>query len=176
MWDGDSVRCGTAPPALNNSLLVKATEAYSWSLSCWQAHFKMHGIGSEIFLTIFLIPDIQLLLAESSYCHGPNGWVLHTTAENCLTAELYLTLKRPYCIIVIILTVSLTHPRFVSQSLSLFPPLFPYQGNSVVPCIAEIEEEFPFVYTRITFGSWKDLMQRDAVKKGKAYRRGNTGL
>lgn len=73
MWNDDSVRCGTAPPAINNSLLVKVTEAYSWGLSCWQAHFKMCGIASEIFLSVFLGLDVRQLLAASSYCCGPNG-------------------------------------------------------------------------------------------------------
>ena len=86
------VRCGTAPPAINNSLLVKVVEAYSWGLSCWQAHFKMRGIASEIFLSVFLVLDVQQLLAASSYCCGPNGWVLRTTAVACVLVERIVSL------------------------------------------------------------------------------------
>lgn len=64
----------------------------------------------------------------------------------------------------------------ICEPISLFPSLFPYQGNSVVSCATAAEEEFPFVYARISFGSWKDLMQWDAVRRGKAHRRRNTGL
>lgn len=98
--------------------------------------------------------------------HAYYGSCLYANGENCRAVGLYLTLKRHYCIITIILMASLPHPGFVSQSLSLFLPLFPYQGNSVVSRATEVEEEFPFVFARISLGSWKDVVQWGGSKEG----------
>lgn len=68
------------------------------------------------------------------------------SGENCLTVELCFNVKKA------LLhysgntdSESSTSKVWEPISLSLVPPLFPYQGNSVVLCAAEVEEEFPFV-------------------------------
>lgn len=89
---------------------------------------------------------------------------------------LYLTLKRHYCIIVIILTVSLPHPRFVSQCLCV-PPLFflikERKLCSVICC--RNRGRIPFYVHQNLF--WQlERSSATGVKKGKSYRRRNTGL
>lgn len=147
------------------------------------AHAAVRGAASEIFLTIFLIQNVQLPLVGSSFCCGPSGGALHPR-------QLHVPWQRELSHCGVVLNVKKTLLCFNDNtegesstsricepiSLSFFLPFFPYQGNSVVPRAAEVEEEFPFVNARISFGSWKDLTQWDAVKKGKAYGRRNTGL
>lgn len=136
---------------------------------------KMDGVASGICLTILLVLDVQPLLAGSSYCRGPGGWALPTMAAaerivvvfNSRKALLYHSDNT---------AATLPRPRSVSQSPSLSSPLFPYQGNSVVSCAIEVEEEFPSVCAGVSFGSWRDPTQWDAVKKGHAYRRRSSAL
>lgn len=131
---------------------------------------KMDGAASGIFLTILLVLDTQPLLAGSFSCHGPGGWALPTMAAaerivvvfNSRKALLYHSDNR---------AATLPRPRSVGQSPSLSSPLFPYQGNSVVSRAAEAEEEFPSVCAGVSFGSWRDPMQWDTVKKSRTYRR-----
>lgn len=51
------------------------------------------------------------------------------------------------------------------EPVSLFSLLFPCQGNSVVSCATEVEEEFPSVYTRSLF-FWQ-LERSNATGCGK---------
>lgn len=141
----------------------------------------MYGLASEIFLMLFLVLDNQLLFAGSFFCPGPTGWVLHTMDGSCMRAsremsrlELYLTLKRHYCIMVIILVASLPHPRSVSQYLCLPPPLSLSRKLCSVMCCRN-RGRIPFCVHQNLF--WQlERSSAMGVKKGKSYRRRNTGL
>lgn len=142
----------------------------------------MHGLASEIFLMLFLVLDNQLLLAGSFFCPGPTGWELHTMAVACMLAERDVSLGVVFNTKKALLyysdnTDSEPSTSKICEPMSLSSPLFflikERKFCTVICC--RNRGRIPFYVHQNLF--WQ--LERSGaigVKKGKSYRRRNTGL